>query len=325
MTLAGTLAVLALLGDIAPWVLVASSLLLGLSTAIETPVRQAFTPDIVHDRALLANAIALNSVTFNTARLIGPAVAALVLAAFGEAACFAVNALSYVATVYTLLAIHPTARAVGTSGGSLAEGVRYVREFAPARWVIITVLAASFALAPYLTFMPVYAKDMYKGGPDTLGMLMASSGLGALLAALYLANRKSLLGLGDRIVAACFAAALASVAFAYNHIMWLAFPLLVVSGCCTIIIVTSSNILLQSMVPDDLRGQVMAFYTMSFIGIMPVASLIAGSVAHVMGVEPVFVASGLMFAALGFALKRKLPELRQAGHPVLHEKGLLHP
>jgi MFS family permease len=324
MVLAGLLAALAWQGDLIPWVLVAASLLLGMTNAIETPVRQAFTPDIVHDRAFLTNAIALNSVTFNSARLIGPAIAGAVLAAFGDAACFAVNALSYVATIYTLLSIHP--RQTEHAGGrkSIHEGMQYVRQFAPARWLIITVFVASFCLAPYLTFMPVYAKDILKGGPDTLGMLMAASGFGALLAALYLANRKALVGLGDRMVAGCVATALASIAFAYNHVLWAAFPLLVVSGCGTIIVVTSSNILLQSLVPDSLRGQVMALFSMAFFGIVPVASLIAGGIAHVVGVQPVFVVSGVLFAGLAVALRRKLPYLREQAHPILHEKGMLH-
>ena len=323
MALAALLAVLAWHGDMSPWVLVAASLVLGLTGAVEMPVRQAFTPDIVHDRALMSNAIALNSVTFNAARLVGPAAAGVILAAFGEAACFAVNALSYVATIYTLLAIHPTAAEHAGGKKSIREGITYVRHFAPARWLIITVVTASFCLAPYLTFMPVYAKDIFKGGPDTLGMLMAASGFGALAAALYLANRKSLYGLGDHMVTGCFATAAAAGAFAYNHVMWTAFPLLVISGCGTIIVVTSCNILLQSLVPDNLRGQVMALYTMSFIGILPIASLIAGGIAHLVGVQPVFVMSGVLFAGLGLALRRKLPYLRQEAHPVLHAKGLL--
>ena len=323
MALAALLALLAWQGDIFPWVLVAASLVLGLTGAIEMPVRQAFTPDIVHDRALMANAIALNSVTFNAARLVGPAAAGIILAAVGEAACFAVNALSYIATIYTLLAIHPTQAEYAGGKKSIREGIAYVLHFAPARWLIITVVVASCCLAPYLTFMPVYAKDILKGGPDTLGMLMAASGFGALVAALYLANRKSVVGLGDRMVAGCFATAAAAAAFAYNHVMWAALPLLVVSGCGTIIVVTSCNILMQSLVPDNLRGQVMALYTMSFIGVLPIASLAAGGLAHAVGVQPLFVVSGLMFAALGFALRRKLPTLRQEGHAVLREKGLL--
>ncbi len=324
MAIAATLAVLAYLGDISPWVLVLASLLAGITSAVEMPVRQAFTPDIVHDRALLHNAIALNSVTFNTARLIGPAIAGLVLAWVGESACFAVNALSYVATIYTLLAIHPTPRAKDAAKTSIGEGVRYVRQFAPARWLIITVVVASFCLAPYMTFMPVYAKDILQGGPDTLGLLMASSGFGALAAALYLANRKALMGLGDRMVAGCFATGLAAAAFAYNHVTWIALPLLVVSGCGTIIVITSCNILLQSLVPDKLRGQVMALYSMAFIGVMPIASLATGGLAHVVGVQPVFVVAGITFAGLGYCLKLRMQELREAAHPILIEKGLLH-
>jgi MFS family permease len=297
----------------------------GVTGAIEMPVRQAFTPDIVHDRALLHNAIALNSVTFNAARLVGPAVAGLVLATVGEAACFAINALSYIATIYTLLTIAPTPPVSGAVKKSLVEGVRYLRHFAPARWVIITVIVASCCLAPYLTFMPVYAKDILKGGPDTLGMLMASSGLGALCAALYLANRKSIEGLGIRMVAGCGATAFASLAFAYNHVVWLAFPLLVLAGCGTIIVVTSCNILLQSMVPDDLRSNVMGLYTMSFIGVLPLASLAAGALAHVLGVPAVFALAGLLFAVMGLTLFRKLPALRAVAYPILREKGLLSP
>ena len=323
MALAGLLAILAWQGDIFPWVLVVASLVLGVTGAFEMPVRQAFTPDIVHDRALMSNAIALNSVTFNAARLVGPAAAGVILAAFGEAACFAVNALSYVATIYTLLAIHPVRAEHAGPKKSILEGIAYVRHFAPARWLIITVVVASFCLAPYLTFMPVYAKDILKGGPDTLGMLMAASGFGALFAALYLANRKSVIGLGDRMVAGCFASAVAAGAFAYNHVLWAALPLLVISGCGTIIVVTSCNILLQTLVPDNLRGQVMALYSMSFIGVLPVASLVAGGIAHLIGVQPLFVLSGVLFAMLGFTLRRKLPWLRQVARPVLHEKGLL--
>jgi hypothetical protein len=212
----------------------------------------------------------------------------------------------------------------GGARTSIREGVRYLRQFPPARWVIITVITASFCLAPYLTFMPVYAKDILKGGPDTLGMLMAASGLGALTAALYLANRKSLDGLGIRIVAGCLATALSAMAFAYNHVVWLAFPLLVVSGGGTILVITSCNILLQSIVPDELRSNVMGLYTMSFIGVLPVASLAAGAIAHVSSVPFVFVLAGLLFAAMGLMLYRKLPALREAASPILREKGLLN-
>lgn len=323
MALAGSLGVAVWLGDISPWMLIVASSILGLTTAIETPVRLAFAPDIVHDRAFLSNAVAINSATFNAARLVGPAVAGVILAAFGEAACFAVNALSYIGPIYTLLAIHPAPAVRGEENKSIGEGVTYVRQFAPARWLLTTVVVASLCLAPFMTFMPVYAKDVLKGSAGTLGMLMAAYGCGALLAGLYLANRESVIGLGARSVAGCFAVAAASFAFAYNHMLWAALPLLLIGGCGTIIVVTSSNILLQSLVPDNLRAQVMAFYTMSFSGMLPLASLADGALAHLIGVEPVFVLSGVLFACMGYNLYRKLPELREASYPVLREKGLL--
>jgi len=323
MTVAATLALLVWRDAVAPWHLVAASLAVGLTGAIELPVRLAFTPSIVHDARNLPNAIALNSVTFNAARLVGPAAAGFIMAAFGETVCFAINALSYVPTIYTLAAIHPDRGEPRGRTGPLRESIDYLRTFAPARWLLIIVLVASFCLAPYLTFMPVYAKDMMQGGPETLGMLMSASGLGALGAGIYLANRKSVVGLGDRIVGACFAAALASVAFAYNTVLWVALPLLVVTGSATIIIVTSCNIVLQSLVPDRLRGRVMAFYSMGFVGMMPLSSLLAGSAANMVGVRPVFVVAGAAFATIGFALKRRLLELRQEALPVLREKGLV--
>ncbi len=323
MLIAAALAAHVMMGDVQVWALIAASLVSGITTAIETPVRQSFTPDIVHDRALLQNAIALNSVTFNAARLLGPAAAGFVLAAFGEAACFAVNALSYAAPIYTLLALHPRPQDGAAGGKSIAQGVRYVREFAPARWIIITVVVASFCLAPYFTFMPVYAKDILSGGPDTLGMLMASSGIGALCASLYLANRKSVFGLDKVVVSGCGMASAAALAFAYNHALWLAFVLLVAAGAGTIIVYTSCNILLQSMVPDELRGSVMALYVMSFLGMMPLASLAAGAIAHALGVQAVFALDGLLFALMGFALYRKLPTLREAARQAFSGNGLL--
>lgn len=323
MALAVFLGTVVWLGVVAPWMLVVASLILGSTTAIETPVRLAFTPYIVHDRAFLSNAVAINSATFNAARLVGPAVAAVILAAFGEAACFAINALSYIGPIYTLLAINPAPSARGEEKNSLRDGVGYVRHFAPARWLLTTVVVASFCLAPFMAFMPVYAKDNLNGGADTLGILMAAYGGGALLAGLYLASRESVAGLGARSVAGCFAAAVASFAFAFNHMLWVALLLLLIGAFGTIIVVTSSNMLLQSLVPDNLRTQVMAFYSMSFSGMLPLASLAEGALAQRIGVEPVFVLSAALFACMGYSLYRKLPELREASYPVLREKGLL--
>lgn len=323
MSVAVVLAVLAFFDEFSPLVLIAASVVLGIAGAIEMPSRQAFVTEILHDRRHMSNAIALNSLTFNVARLAGPAVAGVILALFSEAACFAANALSYLAAIYTLLAIHPRNRAPNSGTGSLWEGVAYLRQFAPAGWLVITVSLASFCISPFMTFMPVYAKDIFHGGPDMLGTLMSASGFGALLAALYLARRKSVAGLGNFIVGGCFLSGIAAIAFSYNQLLTLALPLLVVSGSSFIIILTSCNILLQSMVPEPLRGRVMALYTMAFLGMLPIGSLVMGALAHWAGAQGTFLLSGVAALGMGYVLLRRLPQLRKEAHPILSQKGLL--
>ncbi len=320
MIVAISLSVIAWQQGFSPWILITASVVLGLSGAIEMPSRQAFITEIIHDRSLLSNAIALNSLTFNSARLLGPAVAGLTLAVFNEPTCFAINAVSYVAAIYTLLAIHSRKPIRTRAAGSLMEAVAYLRQFTPARWLVATVAVTSICVSPFMTFMPVYAKDIFHGGPDLLGVLLGASGSGALAASLYLANRKSLVGLGNRIILACLIGGVASAAFAYNALLTLALPLLFVSGGTFIMIVTSCNILLQSLVPEHLRGRVMALYTMSFIGMLPVGSLVYGSLAHHLGsVKPVFIIAGILSVAYGYILMKIMPDLRALAQQVLRQ------
>ena len=304
------------------WILVTASALLGVTSALEMPSRQAFIKDIIHERSLLSNAIALNTITFNSARLLGPAVAGVTLALFNEPACFAINAVSYMASIFTLLVIHPQEHHRHHAVGNIMEAVNYLREFAPARWLILTVAVTSFCVSPFMTFMPVYAKDIFHGGPDMLGVLMSSSGCGALAAGLYLANRKTVIGLGSRIILACVAGGVASAAFAYNTLLTLALPLLFFSGGALILMVTSCNILLQSLVEEHLRGRVMALYTMSFFGMLPLGSLVYGGLAHHFGsVKPVFVLAGVMSVMWGYVLYRVMPGLRRIARPLIDAVG----
>jgi MFS family permease len=320
MAVAAILSVVAWQEGFNSTILIVASVVLGACGAIEMPSRQAFISEIIHDRSVMGNAIALNSMTFNGARLIGPAVAGFVLAVFNEPICFAINAASYIAAIYTLLIIHPEAPSRHQAGGSLWEALQYLLQFSPARWLVTTVAVCSICIAPFLTFMPVYAKDIFHGGPDLLGTLLGASGGGALAASLYLANRKSVVGLGNRIILACLAGGVASAAFAYNPLMTVALPLLFLSGGAFILIVTSCNILLQTMVPGHLRGRVMALYTISFIGMLPIGSLVYGGLAHVIGgVQPVFVISGVIFIVFGYVLTRVMPALRNEAHAVLGE------
>ncbi len=318
MLVAIMLSVIAWHQSFSPWILITASAVLGLSGAMEMPSRQAFITEIIHDRSVLSNAIALNSLTFNSARLVGPAVAGLTLAVFNESTCFAINAASYVAAIYTLLTIHTRKPIRIRAAGSFVEALTYLRQFPPARWLVTTVAVTSICVSPFMTFMPVYAKDIFYGGPDLLGTLLGTSGSGALAASLYLANRKSLKGLGNRIVLACLVGGVASVAFAYNLFLTLALPLLFISGGTFIMIVTSCNILLQSLVPEHLRGRVMAIYTMSFIGMLPVGSLVYGSLAHYIGsVKPIFVIAGVLSLGYGYVLMKVMPGVRQLAQQVL--------
>ena len=198
------------------WALISAAVVLGTSSAIEMPTRQAFILQTIHDRSHATNAIALNSLAFNGARVVGPAVAGAVLALIGETACFVVNAISYLAAIYTLLVMRPRAMDPHRRKGSMREAIQYVQSFPPARWLLATVAAASICLAPMMTFMPVYAKDIFHGGPDTLGMLMGASGMGAVIAGVYLANRTTIIGLDARIGVSCLVVGAALLAFSYN-------------------------------------------------------------------------------------------------------------
>ena len=323
MAVAAWLGYVSYIHGFSAWVLLTASLVLGVSSAVEMPTRQAFILQTIHDRSHATNAIALNSLTFNGARVVGPAVAGAVLALIGETACFAVNAVSYVAAIYSLLVMRPRALEAHRQRGSLREAIQYVQHFEPARWLLITVAAASFCVAPMMTIMPVYAKDIFHGGPNSLGMLMGASGLGAVLAGVYLANRTTVIGLGARIGVGCLVIGVVSLAFSYNPWFLVALPILVVSGASTIIVITASNMVLQHLVPEHLRGRVMALFTMSFLGMLPLSSLVAGGLAHVASVQLVFVVAGVGAIAVGQAFRRQLPHLQEMARPVMTEKGLL--
>ncbi len=261
--------------------------------------------------------------TFNSARLIGPAIAGLTLAVFNEPVCFAINAVSYIAAIITLLKIRSAKPSVKRSSGSLLEALDYFRAFPPARWFVTTVAVTSICISPFMTFMPVYAKDIFKGGPDLLGTLLGASGAGALSVSIYIANRKSIEGSGKRIVLASLVGGMASICFAYNLFLSLALPLLLVSGGAFIMSVTSCNILLQTLVPENLRGRVMALYMMSFVGMLPIGSLLYGSLAKYIGsVKPVFVIAGVISLAYACLLIRVMPNIRKLSLEALNSDKL---
>ena len=276
------LAALALAHIITVWEVVWLALAQGLINAFDMPARQAFVVQMVENREDLSNAIALNSSMVNAARLLGPALAGVVIAAVGEGYCFLADGVSYVAVIASLLWMKlrasPPRRPRRGALEEWREGWRYVTGSAPIRSILLLLGLVSLVAMPYTVLMPIFASKVLHGGPHTLGFLMAAIGAGALGGAVTLAMRKSVLGLGRRIplAAALFGASL--IGFALSHTLWLSLLLLPVTGFGMMQQMASSNTILQTIVEDEKRGRVMAFYSMAFLGMTPFGSLLAGGI-----------------------------------------------
>src|ERR1043165_9322957 len=300
----------------------------GLINAFDMPARQAFVVEMVERREDLPNAIALNSSMVNATRLLGPSLGGVVIAAVGEGWCFLIDAVSYVAVVASLLAMRVTPRMTEPVKESnmlrqLREGFTYAARFAPIRKVLMLLALVSLVGMPYTVLMPVFADEVLRGGPNTLGLLMAASGVGALVGAMFLAARKSVLGLGTLIplTAAAFGAGL--MAFSFSRVLWLSLALMVVTGLGFMVQMAASNTVLQTIVEEDKRGRVMSFYTMAFMGTAPFGSLLAGSVAERIGAPHTLLFGGLgcIAGALWFAFS--LPALRRDVRPIYVRIGVL--
>jgi MFS family permease len=330
MILAFALAALTLTNFIKEWHLFVLAVLLGIANAFDIPTRQAFVVDMVGKNDLL-NAIALNSSMFNGARIIGPAVAGILVAAVGEGWCFFLNAVSYIAVLAGLLLmdveVH-TRPSRGSTLSNIAEGFSFVARTMPVRSLLLLLGLVSLMAMPYATLMPIFADKILGGGSSTLGFLMTASGAGALCAALTLATRKTIRGLGSwvALASACLGAFLILFAYAssYTQSFWLAAILLVPVGFCMMIEMSASNTLIQSLVPDELRGRVMAVYSMMFMGMAPLGALMAGTLANYLG-APNTVAFGGAACIIGAALfGLRLPRLREEGRRIiiaLHQAG----
>jgi MFS family permease len=323
MGVALALALLAAKGLLNSETLVAAALVLGIAIAFEMPARQALIADLVREHGHLSNAIALNSVSFNVARLVGPALGAFMLAGLGDLACFLANATTYVVEICTLLMLRPAGAHKRRERGTLAQGLAYLRASSAPRWLLLTVACSSVALAPFVTLLPVFAKEVFGRGVDSLGLLMAAFGFGSLAAALTLANCAHVSGFSLKVVAGCLCAGAAAALLSCNQHFLVALALMVVSGWSTVMIVTSSHILLQAVIPDHMRGQLMAFFGMAYGGALSVASLCAGALATTIGARPVFLGSAILYVVVGLALNRVQPRLRQDARPILIEKGLV--
>ncbi len=314
MVQALVLAALTLLHMVAAWQLVLLALTLGAINAVDIPARQSLLVQLVDAREDLPNAIALNSMAMNGARLVGPSLAGVMVSWVGEGVCFLINAASYLTVLLALLAVRTAPRQVApaTSGSALKEGFAYAFGKRGIRSLLLLVAVVSFSATPYTVLMPVYAREIYGGDARTLGLLLGCAGGGALAGTIYLAARRSLDGLVRVIGLAPVIAGLGLLVFAASRSLWLAVPALVAVGFGVISAVASGNTLIQSRVRDELRGRVMSIFTMAFLGVAPLGSLAAGALASAIGAPWTLTFGGLCCVAAGLAFRRLRPETRAA-------------
>ncbi len=322
-----SLALLFFVGNIQVWHIITLSILLGCINAFDVPARQSFVVEMVEKKADLGNAIALNSSMVNGARLLGPSIAGILIATAGEGICFLLNGISYVFVILSLLLMHvkpPKYRNVDTHiFKQLREGFTYTFGFAPIRAIILLLALISLVGIPYAVLMPVFAKEVLHGTSHTYGFLMGASGVGALTGAVYLASRRSVLGLGKVIPVSAFVFGAGLVVFSFSRHLWLAMPLMVFTGLGMMLQMASSNTIIQTIVDDDKRGRVMSFYAMAFMGAAPVGSFLAGSLASLIGVELTLMIGGVLVMAGAAVFTRKLPGLKKLVRPVYERLGIL--
>ena len=288
-------------GYIEAWHVVLGNAVLGLGNAFDAPARQALISKLLPDRQELTNAIALNSTVMNGARFIGPMLGGLVTASFGEVWSFAVNCVMRFAVLSALratsIAAHVARQGPSSILKQLMVGVEYAYGFFPSRCALLLLAVSSFCLHSYGSLMPWFASERFHGDSRTLGLLYSSAGMGAVCGMIYLASRTNIRGLFKVIGWSAGAAGLSLVAFSFSENLWLALPMLFVSSLSMMLTAASTNTVLQSIVPDELRGRVAALYVMSFLGMSPVGSLCSGWLADYIG-SPHAVA---LFGATGFS------------------------
>jgi MFS family permease len=310
------------------WEILVLSAFQGLINAFDMPGRQAFMVQMVEDRQDLGNAIALNSSMVNMARLVGPSLAGGVIAAFGEGYCFLIDGLSYFAVIASLALMHveplpvkPGFRA--SMAEQLREGWAYVTGFAPVRTILLLFAVVSLMGIPYVVLMPIFAVQVLHGGPHTLGLLMGASGVGALISALSLAVRKSVVGLGRMIAISAIAFGVGLILFGLSRAMWFSMLMMLVTGFGMMQGMAASNTIIQTVVPEDRRGRVMSYYTMAFVGMAPFGSLLAGGLAHVLGAPHTVIITGSVVIAGGVWFATRLSAIREIIRPIYRAMGIL--
>jgi MFS family permease len=303
------------------------SVLQGLINAFDMPARQAFLVQMVEDRQDLGNAIALNSSMVNMARLVGPALAGMIIGAVGEGYCFLIDGLSYLAVIASLLMMQvdvaPAKKAMTSMLEQLQEGWAYVSGFPPVRTILLLFALLSLMGMPFMVLMPIFASDVLHGGPHTLGFLLGASGIGALISAGSLALRKSVRGLTSmiQISAALFGVGL--ILFGFSRTLVLSLLLMLIVGFGMMQGMAASNTVIQTLVDEDKRGRIMSYYTMAFVGMAPFGSLLAGALAHQVGAPRAVMITGTCCVAGAAWFTSQLKAIRQVMRPIYVEMGII--
>lgn len=309
------------------WQVILLGAFLGLVNAFDATARQSFVIQMVERHEDLANAIAINSSVFNAARLIGPAIAGFVIGTFGECPCFFLKGLSYLAVLGALMAmrVRPVRRPVSQVGivEGLSEGLEYVTGSMPIRTLLGLLGIVSMMSAPLTVLMPPLATQVLHGGPHTLGLLTGALGLGALGGSLFLAARKSVVGLGKVIAVATAVFGLGLVGISFSHALWTSLVLLVVTGFAMVAQMAASNAVLQTIVEESKRGRVMSLYILAFFGMEPLGSLLSGCLASMLCTTAVFLIFGMVCMTASLVFAALLPGLRRAGRPIYLRVGIL--
>jgi MFS family permease len=306
--------------------IVALAVFQGLINAFDTPGRQIFLVQMVEDRNDLGNAIAINSSMANGARLIGPALAGLVIAAFGEGGCFLIDGISYLAVIASLLLMRIKPLDIDRSNASMfeqmREGWQYVSTFRPVRTILLFSALLALMGYPYAVLLPIFAGQVLHGGAATLGWLTGASGIGALVSGLSLAVRKSAAGLTRMLPVAAAVLGGALILFGLSDTLWLSLVLMVFVGFGMMQVFSASNTVIQTLVPEDKRSRVMSYYVMALFGTAPFGSLLAGSLAHRIGAPHTVFLTGAFCIATSLWFTLELPKMNAVMRPVYQDMGL---
>lgn len=305
----------------------ALSAMQGIINAFDMPGRQSFMVQMVEDRADLSNAIAINSSMVNLARLIGPSLAGLLIAATNEGWCFLVDGISYIAVIASLLMMRVAAdkqpRHTTSMVSQLKEGWTYVAGFVPIRTILLLFAVLSLMGWPFMVLMPIFAGNILHGGPHTLGFLMGAVGVGSLVSALSLVVRRSVRGLTKMIPIAAIVFGVGLICFGLSHLQWLSLVMMLITGFGMMQGLTSSNTIIQTLVDENMRGRVMSYYTMAFVGMAPFGSLLAGAMAHAIGAPRTVIVSGVACILGSIWFTTRLTAIRKEMRPIYQRLGII--